>query len=76
MHGTTDPEALNDGTLTRREYPPITSRPRVPVKRWTVRTVGQPTSPPTRWQGWRSALSPVSHHTGGHDEGPETHETG
>lgn len=40
---TTDPEALNDGTLTRREYPPITSRPRVPVKRWTVRTVGQPT---------------------------------
>lgn len=40
-HGTTDPEALNDGTLTRREYPPIQRQPRTPVK-WTVRTVGQP----------------------------------
>lgn len=39
MHGTTDPEALNDGTLTRREYPPIPRQPRVPVKRWTVRSI-------------------------------------
>ena len=41
-HGTTDPEALNDGTLTRREYPPIVKQPRQPVKRWTLRVVGAP----------------------------------
>jgi len=42
-HGTTDPEALNDGTLTRPTLPPIVRQPRTAVKRWTLRIVGAPT---------------------------------
>ena len=45
-HGTTDPEALNDGTRTRPTLPPIVKQPRTPVKRWTLRVVGQPTITP------------------------------
>ncbi len=41
-HGTTDPEALNDGTRTRPTLPPIVKQPRTAVKRWTLRVVGAP----------------------------------
>lgn len=41
-HATTDPEQLNDGTRTRPTLPPITARPRVPVKRATITHNGTP----------------------------------
>ncbi len=67
-HGTTDPEALNDGTLTRPTLPPIVRQPRTPVKRWTVRTVGQPTITAETLAGLATHHNGNGHNGNGHDE--------